>query len=62
MTASFTPDFAGEYLMSNEYTGAGGLLATFFRTKDFTDPVLENMAYAIEVKWSCMICRSLLLF
>lgn len=52
LLASFTPDIAGSYLMSNEYTGPGGLLATFYRTKDFIDPVLENMAYAMEVRCS----------
>lgn len=50
LKVTFTPDIAGTYVMSNEYTGPGGLLATFYRTKDFTDPVLENPAYAIEVK------------
>lgn len=49
LTVTFTPDIAGTYVMSNEYAGPGGLLATFYRTKDFTDPVLENSAYAIEV-------------
>ncbi|CAM9800578.1 unnamed protein product [Ectocarpus sp. 6 AP-2014] len=48
LSASFTPDIAGTYVMSNEFTGPGGLLATFFRTKDFMDPVLENSAYATE--------------
>lgn len=50
LSANFTPDVAGTYVMSNEFTGPGGLLATFFRTKDFMDPVLENLAYATEVK------------
>lgn len=50
LSASFTPRIAGSYVMSNAYTGPGGLLATFYRTKDFTDPVLENLAYATEVK------------
>lgn len=50
LSATFTPEIAGTYVMSNKYTGPGGLLATFFRTKDFTDPVLENSAYATEVK------------
>lgn len=49
LSATFTPEVAGTYVMSNKYTGPGGLLATFFRTKDFTDPVLENSAYATEV-------------
>ncbi|CAN0173091.1 unnamed protein product, partial [Ectocarpus sp. 12 AP-2014] len=48
LSANFTPDIAGTYVMSNEFTGPGGLLATFFRTKDFMDPVLENSAYATE--------------
>lgn len=47
--AMFTPEVAGSYIMSHEYTGSGGLLATFYRTKDFTDPVLQNMAHAVEV-------------
>ena len=50
LTATFTPSIAGSYVMTNEYTGRGGLLATFFRTMDFTDPVLENPAHYIEVK------------
>ena len=50
LLATFTPEVAGSYVMSNEYTGPGGLLATFYRTKDFMDPVLENMAYAMEVR------------
>lgn len=50
LLATFTPEVAGSYLMTNEYTGPGGLLATFYRTKDFMDPVLENMAYAMEVR------------
>lgn len=51
--AMFTPDMAGSYVMSNEYMGPGGLLATFYRTKDFTDPVLQNMAHVVEVRCSC---------
>lgn len=50
LLAAFTPELAGSYVMSNEYTSPGGLLATFYRTKDFMDPVLENMAYAMEVR------------
>lgn len=50
--ASFTPDVAGSYVMNNEYTGPGGLLATFYRTKDFTDPVLQNVANMLEVRSS----------
>lgn len=49
LLATFTPEVAGTYVMSNEYTGPGGLLATFFRTHDFTDAVLENSAYTTEV-------------
>lgn len=50
VVVSFTPEVAGSYIMTHEYTGRGGLLATFFRTKDFTDIILENPAHAIEVK------------
>lgn len=50
LSATFTPEVAGTYVMSNEYTGPGGLLATFFRTHDFTDAVRENYAYTNEVK------------
>lgn len=50
LSAVFTPEVAGTYVMSNEYTGPGGLLATFFRTKDFTDAVLENSAHTTEVR------------
>lgn len=50
LSVNFTPEIAGTYVMSNEFTGPGGLLATFFRTKDFLDPVHENSAYATEVK------------
>ncbi len=50
LSATFTPEVAGTYVMSNEYTGPGGLLATFFRTNDFTDAVLENSAYTDKVK------------
>lgn len=50
LSVTFTPEIAGTYVMSNKYTGPGGLLATFFRTKDFMDPVLENSAHATEVK------------
>ena len=50
LLATFTPEVAGTYVMSNEYTGPGGLLATFFRTHDFTDAVLENSAHTTEVK------------
>lgn len=53
MLASFIPDTAGSYVMRSEYTGSGGLLATFFRTSVFSDPVLENTAHFIEV-WSRM--------
>lgn len=55
LAASFMPDTAGTYVMTNEYTGPGGLLATFFRTTDFTDSVLENSAYTNEVKCSLFI-------
>lgn len=48
--ATFIPEVAGSYVMSNEYTGPGGLLATFYRTKDFVDPVLRNMAHTLEVR------------
>lgn len=50
LLATFTPEIAGSYVMSNEYTGPGGLLATFYRTKDFMDPVLENMAHTMGVR------------
>lgn len=50
LSVTFTPDIAGTYVMSNEYTGPGGLLATFFRTKDFTDAVFENSAHMTEVR------------
>lgn len=52
MMATFTPDIAGSYVMINEYTGPGGLLATFFHRQDFTDPVLKNSAFSIEVRRS----------
>lgn len=50
LSVTFTPEIAGTYVMSNEYTGPGGLLATFYRTKDFMDPVLENAAHMTEVR------------
>lgn len=50
LSATFTPEIAGTYVMSDEYTGPGGLLATLFRNKDFTDPVLENSAHTTEVR------------
>ena len=50
LSATFTPEVAGTYVMSNEYTGPGGLLATFYRTQDFADPVLENSAHMTEVR------------
>lgn len=50
IVVSFTPEVAGSYVMTYEYTGRGGLLATFFRTKDFTHPILESPARYIEVK------------
>lgn len=50
LAATFTPEVAGTYVMSNEYTGPGGLLATFYRTQDFTDSVLENSAHTTEVR------------
>lgn len=57
LSATFTPEIAGTYVMSNEYTGPGGLLATFFRTKDFADPVLENSAHTTLVRRNNCLCR-----
>lgn len=52
--ASFTPDVAGSYVLSNTYTAPGGLLATFYRTKDFRDPVLNDISYILEVREGLM--------
>lgn len=63
IAVSFTPEIAGSYVMTHEYTGRGGLLATFFRTMDFMDPILESPAHVIEVKqcsYTMDVPRSLL--